>query len=60
MISAIHVNFGIAKTTGTKRFTIVHKLGYHGWVQVVLNLIPGYFGFTPWVTWAIYTTVEAT
>ena len=60
MITAIHVKLGIARTTGTKRFTLVHKLGYHGWVQVVLNLVPGYFGFTPWVTWAVYTDKEVT
>lgn len=55
MITAIHVKLGIARTTGTQRFALVHKLGRHGWVQVVLNLIPGRFGFTPWVTWAVYT-----
>lgn len=58
MIDTIHVNLGIDRTTGTKRFAIVHKLGYHGWVQVVLNLIPGCFGFTPWVTWTVYTNKE--
>lgn len=60
MISAIHVNFGIARTSGTKRFVLVRRMARRGWVNVIFNLVPGRFGLALWVTWRVFPDKEVT